>query len=97
MYVKGEYQDTLQTIKHYLRREHKLNRDKISSNCKKLRCIYINAYINIMKNNENVVLHYVKVTNPLSFQTRFPKSGPTCRYNMQCLIHGTKRRTDNQW
>ena len=25
-------------------------------------------------NNDKVVLHYVKQTNPLSFQTRFPKS-----------------------
>ena len=32
---------------------------------------------NIIENNEKVVLHNVKLTNPLSFQTRFPKSGPT--------------------
>ena len=24
-------------------------------------------------NNEKIVLHYVKLTNPLLFQTRFPK------------------------
>ena len=32
-----------------------------------------------MENSEKVVLHYVKLTNPLAFQTRFPKSVPTYR------------------
>ena len=48
MYVKEEYRDTLQTIKHYLRREHKVNRDKISSKWAKLSYIYKHMY----KHNE---------------------------------------------
>ena len=38
-------------------------------------------YIYICKHikNEKVVLHYVKLINPLSFPTRFAKSGPTYR------------------
>ena len=41
---------------------------------------YVNyAKKNIIKNNEKVVLHYVKLTNPLPFQTKFPNSGQTYR------------------
>ena len=39
------------------------------------------------------VFPYVKLTNLLSFLTRFPKSGPTLT---NWLIHGTKRHKDNQ-
>ena len=54
--------------KYYLRRENMVNENKILSYC--------DMWI-IIKNNEKVVLHYVKLTNPISFQTRFPKRGPT--------------------
>ena len=43
---------------------------------------------------QKIVFPYVKLTNLLSFYTRFPKSGPT--YRGKWLIHGTKRRKDNQ-
>ena len=53
---------------------------------------------NLIKNNEEVVLHYVKFTNPLSFQTTFPKSGPTYMYRRQVVNprHLIKHRKDNQ-
>ena len=34
----------------------------------------IKIYVKHNKNNEKVVVHYVKLTNALSFQTWFPKS-----------------------
>ena len=48
-----------------------------------------------IKNNKKVVFTYVKLTNLLSFSTRFPKSGPTYRGG-KWLIHGTRHRKDNQ-
>ena len=49
---------------------------------------------NNQKQQKNVFL-YLKLTNLLSFQTRFPKSGPT--YRGKWFIHGTKRHKDNQY
>ena len=46
---------------------------------------------NNQKHQKNV-FPYVKLTNLQTFQTRFLKSGPTYKW----LIHGTKRRKDNQ-
>ena len=43
---------------------------------------------------QKTVFPYVKLTNLLSFQTRFPKTGPT--YRGKWLIHGPKCRKDNQ-
>ena len=78
VYVKGEYLSTLQEIKQYLRGQNKVSRNKVLSYCETL-----NTYVkNKIENNEKVVLHYVKLTNQLSFQTRFPKSGPTYRRQM---------------
>ena len=39
--------------------------------------------LNIMESNETIALHYVKLTNPQSFQTKFPKSGP--KYTRQVV------------
>ena len=55
-------------IKYYLRRENKVNENKLSSHCEALR--YMQS---IIENNEKVVLHYVKLANPLSFQIDFQK------------------------
>ena len=43
---------------------------------------------------KKVVLHYVNFTNPISFQTRFPKSGPTFRRQLVNPQH--KHHKDNQ-
>ena len=42
--VKGEYQCTLQNIMHYMRRENKVNKDKIFLSCETLRSIKMNVY-----------------------------------------------------
>ena len=34
---------------------------------------------------QKIVFHYVKLTNLQSFQTRFPKSGPTYRGQVETL------------
>ena len=47
---------------------------------------------NNQKQQKKVVFPYAKLSNLLSFSTRFPKSGPTYKW----LIHDTKRRKDNQ-
>ena len=47
-----------------------------------------------MKNNEKVVLHYIKLTNLQSFENRLPKIVPT--YRSKWLIRGTKHRKDNE-
>ena len=39
--------------------------------------------------NGKVVLHYFKLTNPLSFQTRFPKRGPTYMKQVANIRHQT--------
>ena len=36
VYTDGEYQSTLRKIKHYFRRENKVNRNKVSSYCETL-------------------------------------------------------------
>ena len=36
IHVKGEYQGTLQKLKHYLRRENKVNENKVSLYCETL-------------------------------------------------------------
>ena len=59
-------------IRHYLKDEHKVNENKISSFCKDI-CK------NVITKNEKVAIHYVKLTYPLSFKTRFPKNIPTHR------------------
>ena len=68
----------MKKIKYHLRRENIIqnNKNTVSSYCEALRYMW-----DIIENNENCNLHYVKITNPLSFQTRFLKSGPTYRRN----------------
>ena len=46
------------------------------------------------KNKERAVLHYGKLTNQLSFLTRFPKSGPT--YRRQVVEPRHQHPMDNQ-
>ena len=70
--VKGKYQSTSSKNKHYLKRKV-----KVLSYCETSRCISKHISTKMSKNNEKAVLHYVKQTNPLSFQTGFPKHGPT--------------------
>ena len=53
-------------VKEYLRHENKVNENKALSYFEALRYMYKHN-----QNNENVVLHYVKFTNPLLFQTKF--------------------------
>ena len=61
VYVKGEYQTTLQNTNNYLRSEKKINKNKILSYCETSNiCKYI--YANKIENNGKVVLHYVKLT-----------------------------------
>ena len=43
----------------------------------------------MIKNNEKVVLHYVKLRSPLSFQIWFPKDAPTYRWQMVNPRHQT--------
>ena len=59
---------------HYFRSKNKLNENKA----------FIILWDTMMhkkhkKYNEKVVPQYVELTNQLSFQARFPKSGPTYR------------------
>ena len=54
-------------LKYYLKCENKFNEKEIVSHTVSDICK------NIIENIENVVLHYVKLTNPLSFQTNFQK------------------------
>ena len=44
---------------------------------------------NIIKNNEKMVPHYVKRTNPLSFQTWFPKIETTYKKQVVNPQHQT--------
>ena len=64
---KGVYQRILCKIKHSLICQNKVNNIKICSSCETFK--YIRAYSKTIKN----ALHYVKLTNLLSFQTRLPK------------------------
>ena len=48
----------------------------------------------IKKNNKKFFSLYVKLTILLSFKTRFPKVDQ--RTGSKYLIHGTKRRKENQ-
>ena len=47
------------------------------------------------KKHEDVVLHYVKLITPLSFQIRFVKKW-TDLQEASGYFHGTKHRKDNQ-
>ena len=47
----------------------------------------------MIESNEKVVHNYVKLTNPVSFKTRFPKVDHHTRGKL--LSHGTKHRKDN--
>ena len=73
-------------MKHYLRHENKVNKNKVLSYCEALR---------YMRNNKKkVVLNYVKHTNTLSFKLDFQKVDQHTRGKW--LIHGTKCHKDNQ-
>ena len=87
VYVKGEHLSTLQKMNNYLRCEYKVNKRKVLPYYETLRNVYKFIYINIIKNNEKVVTHYVKLKNPLPFQTRFPKGGSSYRRQMVNLRH----------
>ena len=50
---------------------------------------YLSRENNKIKNNENDVLHYAKLTNPLPFHIWLPKSGPTFRSQVVNLRHQT--------
>ena len=47
-----------------------------------------------MKNNEKVVVHYVNLTNPLSFQAWLPNIDQ--HTERKRVIRGTKYRNDNK-
>ena len=68
-----------------MRRKDKVNENKVIS----LRYMW-----NKIEDIEKVFLHYVKLTNPLSFQTRFQKVEQHTRGKW--LIHGTVLK-DNQF
>ena len=76
-------------IKHCLRNENKINENQLFSYCEVFRCIW-----NVIKNNEKVVLHCVKLTNPLSFKLDSLKVDQ--RTGSKWLIHDTKHRKGNQ-
>ena len=59
-------------IKHYLRRANKVNRKKVLLCFETMRYMQIHMNKHII-NIEKMVLHYVKLTSPLSFQTGFHK------------------------
>ena len=84
VYVRGECQSTLLKVKHHLRHENKGDENKMLSYCEKLRYMQ-----NKIKNNEKVVLHYVKAINLLSFQTRFSKTWPIYRRQVVHPRHQT--------
>ena len=73
-------------MKHYWRHENKVNENRVSY-CKALRYEKV-------KNNKKGVYPYVKLTNLLSFSTKFPKLDQ--HTEGKWLIHGTKRHKDNQ-
>ena len=66
VYVIWEYYSTMWKIEHYLRHENKVNEGL--SYCKALRYIWNN---NNNKKEQKVVFLHVKLTNLLSFETRF--------------------------
>ena len=72
-----------------MRHENKLNENKVLSYCDALR--YMSSTIN---NYEKAVPHYVKPTNPLSFQNWFPINLPTCRRQVVNPLH-QKHKTIN--
>ena len=49
----------------------------------------IKIYVKHHRKQLKIVLHYVQLTNPLSFQTRFPKSGTTYRKQVVHPRHQT--------
>ena len=81
VYVKVEYRTTMLKVKPYLRPEKKVMNTKY--------CHIVRRSEYKSQNNEKVVLHYAKLTNPLSFQFRFPKSVPTYRMQVANQRHQT--------
>ena len=79
--VEGEYQSNM---KYYLRLENKVDENKVLSYCEPLRYMLKHNH-----NNEKVVLHYIKHTNSLSFQIKFPQNGPTYRRQVVNPRHQT--------
>ena len=74
----------MRVLKYYVKSKalfetwNKVNENKVWSYCEKLRWCKSKS-----KTNERLVLHYVKLTNPISFQTRFAKRGP--KYKRQVV------------
>ena len=44
-----------------------------------------------LQSNEKVIIHYVNFTNPLSFQTKFPKTDISWYINTLCFAHKYSR------
>ena len=87
--IKGEWQSTLYRYSTIWAIKSRLMKIKYNH------IVWHNDICNnIIKINETVVPHYVTHTVPLSLQTRFPKSGPTHKRQVLCLIHGTKHHKD---
>ena len=84
VYVKGE-----KKIRHYFGRGNKVNKDKVLSYCEML-CKTISKTM-----KKWLIIHFIKFANPLSFQTRSPKRGPTYSRQLVDPRHQTPQGQSN--
>ena len=87
VYRKWEHWSAMYKIKHYFRHENKVNETKV------LYCKVLKMWT--YKKQQIFVFPYIKLTDLLSFSTRFPKKVDQ-HTGSKWLIHGTKCCTNNQ-